>query len=312
MKDNYIRFDWAIKRLLRQKANFVVLEGFLSELLNDDIKIDSLLESEANQEDENDKFNRVDLLARNKKGELIIVEIQNTRELAYFQRMLYGTSKVISEYIYLGDQYKEVRKVYSINIVYFDLGQGNDYIYHGYTHFKGLHCNDELLLSKKQQSTFSRIKAGDIFPEYYVIRVDEFNQKAVTPIDEWIQYLKTGEIAERPHAKGLSEALEILKMDRMTREDKARYIRHMENLRIQWDVLTTAREEGLDEGRDEGLEKGREEGIKKGREEGREEGWQKGLKEGILKTAANMKQSGIPTDLIIRITGLSAEEAEQL
>ncbi len=122
MKDNYIRFDWAIKRLLRQKANFVVLEGFLSELLNEDIRIESLLESEANQEDENDKFNRVDLLARDSKNELIIVEIQNTRELAYFQRMLFGTSKVISEYIHIGDQYKEVRKVYSINIVYFDLG----------------------------------------------------------------------------------------------------------------------------------------------------------------------------------------------
>lgn len=105
MKDNYIRFDWAIKRLLRQKANFVVLEGFLSELLNEDIRIESLLESEANQEDENDKFNRVDLLARDSKNELIIVEIQNTRELAYFQRMLFGTSKVISEYIHIGDQY---------------------------------------------------------------------------------------------------------------------------------------------------------------------------------------------------------------
>jgi len=26
---NYIRFDWMIKRLLRNKSNFVVLEGFL-------------------------------------------------------------------------------------------------------------------------------------------------------------------------------------------------------------------------------------------------------------------------------------------
>ena len=26
--ENYIRFDWAIKRLLRNKANHAVLEGF--------------------------------------------------------------------------------------------------------------------------------------------------------------------------------------------------------------------------------------------------------------------------------------------
>ena len=29
LQDKYVRFDWAIKRLLRQKANFDVLEGFL-------------------------------------------------------------------------------------------------------------------------------------------------------------------------------------------------------------------------------------------------------------------------------------------
>ena len=34
-----IRFDWAIKRLLRHKANFGILEGFLSVLLNEDITI---------------------------------------------------------------------------------------------------------------------------------------------------------------------------------------------------------------------------------------------------------------------------------
>ena len=308
MKDNYIRFDWAIKRLLRQKANFVVLEGFLSELLNEDIRIESLLESEANQEDENDKFNRVDLLARDSKNELIIVEIQNTRELAYFQRMLYGTSKVISEYIHIGDQYKEVRKVYSINIVYFDLGQGEDYIYHGYTHFKGVHTQDELRLSKKQQQTFSRINAGDVFPEYYVIRVDEFNQKAVTPIDEWIQYLKTGEIAERPKAKGLHEASRLLKMDQMSPEDRVRYIRHMDNLRIQWDVLTTARDEGLDEGREKGMEEGLKEGIK----EGIKDGIKEGRKEGVLQTAKKLKALNVPIEIISQSTGLSTEEIKKL
>ena len=68
-------FDWAIKRLLRNKANFVVLEGFLSELLFDDIKIEQILESESNQETENDKFNRVDILTQNSKNEFVIIEI---------------------------------------------------------------------------------------------------------------------------------------------------------------------------------------------------------------------------------------------
>ena len=96
---NLVRFDWAMKRLLRHKTNFVVLEGFLSSLLGEQIHIKHLLESEGNKEDVTDKFNRVDLLAENSKGELIIVEVQNNREIDYFLRMLYGVSKAVTEYI---------------------------------------------------------------------------------------------------------------------------------------------------------------------------------------------------------------------
>ena len=52
-----VSFDWALKRILRSKSNFEVLEGFLSELLRDDIRILEVLESEGNQETEQDKFN---------------------------------------------------------------------------------------------------------------------------------------------------------------------------------------------------------------------------------------------------------------
>ena len=101
LQDRYIRFDWAIKRLLRQKANFDVLEGFLTVMLREEIKIEEILESEGNQESADDKFNRVDIKALNSKGEIIIVEIQNTREIHYLERILYGVAKAITEHISL-------------------------------------------------------------------------------------------------------------------------------------------------------------------------------------------------------------------
>ena len=67
-KSNLVRFDWAAKRLLRNKSNFVVLEGFLSVLLEDKIRIERILESEGNQQKFDDKFNRVDMLAENSKA----------------------------------------------------------------------------------------------------------------------------------------------------------------------------------------------------------------------------------------------------
>ncbi|MBQ5452709.1 MAG: Rpn family recombination-promoting nuclease/putative transposase, partial [Bacteroidales bacterium] len=124
---NYIRFDWMIKRLLRNKSNFVVLEGFLSVLIDRQIKISQLLESESNQENDNQKFNRVDLLVEDEKGEKFLIEVQNDHELDFFQRMAFGASKIITEYMKSGKAYEALPKVYSVNIVYFSLGQGKGY-----------------------------------------------------------------------------------------------------------------------------------------------------------------------------------------
>ena len=106
-KNKYIRFDWAMKRLLRNKVNFGVLEGLLTTLLGERITIQKLLESESNQADEYDKYNRVDILAENSKGEIILIEVQNNNEYAYFQRMLFGTSKLVTEYINRGGRIRQ-------------------------------------------------------------------------------------------------------------------------------------------------------------------------------------------------------------
>ena len=155
MKDRkYISFDWALKRLLRNKANFGVLEGFLTTLLNQQIKIKELLESEGNKDRDDAKYNRVDILAENQQGELLLIEVQGESEYAYFQRILFGASKLVTEYIESGDNYSKVKKVYSVNIVYFDLGQGKDFVYHGKTEFRGIHQNDVLALSPFQKQKF--------------------------------------------------------------------------------------------------------------------------------------------------------------
>ena len=144
LQDKYIRFDWAVKRLLRHKANFGVLEGFLTVLIGDEIHIVEILESEGNQQTEDDKFNRVDIKALNSKNEIVIIEIQNTRELYYLERILYGVAKAITEHISLGETYYKVKKIYSISILYFDIGHGTDYLYHGQNIFKGVHTGDFL------------------------------------------------------------------------------------------------------------------------------------------------------------------------
>ncbi len=287
-KSALVRFDWAVKRFLRNKSNFVILEGFLSTLLEEKITIVRLLESEGNKDARDDKFNRVDMLAEDSKGELIIIEVQNNRELDYFHRMLYGASKAVTDYINEGQEYGIIRKVYSINIVYFELGQGKDYVYHGYTTFRGIHYNDVLQLSIRQREQFVRHEAGDIFPEYYVLRVDGFNDQAKTPLDEWIKFLKTGEIEHDSTAPGLQEASERLRIDQLSPSDKQQYYSDMEAIRYQRSVIKT----GWIEGRADGLAEGKAESQR--------------------QIAAKLKKQGIPADVIIQCTGLSAEEISKL
>lgn len=295
-KDKYIRFDWAIKCLLRNKANFGVLEGFLTVLLGEKIQIMEILESEGNQQREDDKFNRVDIKARNSKDEIILVEVQNTRELYYLERILYGVAKAIAEHIDLGGIYANVKKVYSISILYFDIGQGNDYLYHGQNTFLGVHTGDCLKVTTKEQGAIIRKLPAEIFPEYFLIRVNEFNKVAVTPLEEWIEYLKTGTIRPDTTTPGLEEARQKLIYYNMNKADKLAYDRHLDALMIQNDVLSTAKLEGLEEGRVEG----REEGIMVGRQEEK------------IATARNLKSLNIPIAVIVQATGLSIDEIDRL
>ena len=280
LKDRYIRFDWAIKRLLRQKANFGVLEGFLTVFLGEPITIVELLESEGNQLSEDDKFNRVDIKARNSKGEIIIIEVQNTRELYYLERVLYGVAKAITEHIQLGNSYSEVKKVYSISILYFDLGVGSDYLYHGQNRFVGVHTGDQLQIRTKERDAIVTRLPAEIFPEYILIRVNEFDKVAVTPLDEWMRYLKDGVIASDTTAPGLGEAREKLRYYSMTDKERHAYDEHLNAVMIQNDVLNTAKMEGRMEGR----------------------------MEERLENARNLKKLGVSPDIIARATGLTPEE----
>ena len=288
LHDKYIRFDWAIKRLLRQKANFDVLEGFLTVFLGEKITIIELLESESNQLAADDKFNRVDIKARDSKGEIIIIEVQNTREVHFLERILYGVAKAITEHISLGEGYHEVKKIYSISILYFDIGKGKDYLYHGQNNFVGVHTKDQLEINVKERDAIVTRMPRDIFPEYILIRVNEFNSLAVSPLEEWMTYLKDGTIRPETTTPGLSEAREKLKYYSMSPHERKAYDNHLEAVMIQNDVLSTAKLEGRIEGKAEGR------------------------MEQNIENARNFKKMGVPADIIAKGTGLSIEEIDNL
>ena len=296
VSNKYIRFDWAVKRMLRDKANFAVLEGLITVLTGEKVTIAEILESEGNQESAVDKFNRVDIKAKNEHGDIIIVEVQLTRQLYYLRRMLYGVSKAITEHIEIGNKYDKVKKVYSINILYFDLGQGSDYLYHGKTVFTGVHTGDQLRVNTREADEIKMTVPEDVFPEYYIVRVNEFNDVARTPIEEWLDYLKNNRIKDDTSTPGLKEARQRLLYMTMTDAERKAYDAHMDDIMVQNDVLDTAKMEGRAEGRIEGRAEGRVEGRTAEK----------------IEMAKKMKAMGMAIETISQISGLTAEQIEQL
>lgn len=288
MTRKLISFGWAIKKILRSKANFAILEGFLSELLFTDISIIEVLENETNQSVSDNKYNRVDIKVIDSNQKIILIEIQYSRELDYLQRILFSSAKTIAEHLKIGAAYSDVSKVISINILYFDFGKGDDYIYHGTTHFIGLHNHSELELSAEQKRLYSSEKIADIYPEYYLIEIRNFNDIAKDTLDEWIYFLKNEQIEDNFTAKGLKQAQETLDVLKMNDQERLDYENHQTQLHHEASLYESTYVLG------------------------RMNGMEKGIEKGILITAKNMKQLGMEIKTIAQVTGLSIELLEKL
>ncbi|MDM8527379.1 Rpn family recombination-promoting nuclease/putative transposase [Anaerolineales bacterium HSG24] len=304
-QNRVIRFDWAIKHILRDKANFDILEGFLSAVLREDVEVIQILESESNRDSDRLKYNRVDILVKDTKNRYLIIEIQNQHESDYLYRMLFGASKVIIDTLQIGHSYTDIAKVISISILYFNLGSGNDYVYYGATQFVGLHTKEPLTLRQQEKSEKDKIVLRqiniekEIFPEYYLIQVERFEDVVNSPLDEWVYMLKNEEIRDEFNARNIVQARQKLSVLQMDADKKRQYERYMMDLVIERDVMETAKREARIE---------RIKGLEEGRKEGRMEGW----KEGRIETARKMLAKGYDLTEISEVTGLSLTEIEAL
>jgi predicted transposase/invertase (TIGR01784 family) len=282
-----ISFDYAIKYLLRDKADFGILSGFLTELLGREIVVVSIMESESNKADPKDKSNRVDLKARIDGGELAVFEFQFHQAVDFFGRVLYGVSKAIIEQVSAGDDIYGIKKVYSINIAYYDMGAERDYLFHGkFDGCKGVHYNNEII----GFNAFD--ESEDIHPEYYLIMPKKFDGKMRSLFDEWVYVLQTSTVRDDFTAAGIAEAKVKLDLLRMSPDERKRYETYLANRSSVNSALYTSELKGHAKGLAEGMEKGKAEGLAEAR----------------MEIARNLKASGMDAGEIAQITKLTVSE----
>ena len=129
---------------------------------------------------------------------------------------------------------------------------------------------------------------SQLYPEYYILKVNDFNQVARSPLEKWIYYLNTGDISDNATAPGLNETRQRLNLDRMTKEELNAYYRHLDNIVILRDNIFTERAEGRAEGRAVG-ERNKQ-----------------------IEIARNLKKAGVSRDVILQSSGLKVDEIEKL
>ena len=232
------------------------------------------------------------MLVENEQKERLIIELQYNKEFDYFQRMLFATSKHLTETLQKGKPYQDIKKIFSINLIYFDLGHGSDYVYHGKTEFRGIHQNDILGLSVKQKELFQKDAVYEVYPEYYVIKINNFDDIARDSLDEWIYYFKNNEVKEEFKARGLAEVKAQLQFDELSEQEQQAYEKHEKMLLSERGIISTARIEGKAEGRIEGKAEGEQQAR--------------------IEMAKKMKAKGFDPETISEMTELSTDVVNNL
>mgnify|MGYP001461110925 CR=1 FL=1 len=286
-KEKYINpfTDYGFKRLFGEELNKNLLLDFLNELLKAEQGEITELTYLKNENLGTTELNRkaiFDLYCTNEKGEKFIVELQKTKQKFFKDRTLYYSTFPIRDQAVMGSEWDfELKKVYTIAILDFifdeDKAQPEKIRY-------------DVKLTDQETKMVFYDKLTFIYLE-----MPKFNktvEELETRFEKWLFVLKNLNKLDRIPEKlreniflQLFETAEISKFSQQEYqdyEDSLKYYRDLKN------SLDTKFEEGKIEGKIEGMI------------------------EGKIEVAKNLLQNGVDIEIIIKSTGLTENEINEL
>ena len=298
--------DLFARYLLGKNGNEDLLENLVNATLSDfnfeEVKDLEIIDPFNLSENIDLKESIIDVKAKTKDNKTVIIEFQLCGNKNFIDRIFYYISKNIVSELKEGENYQEVQKIISINLLDFNLDFGDE----GKPHrcFKLIDTeNQNISLDYIQMHLIEVQRFIDILENSTIEELKK--NKLLT----WMKFftsnnLKSIENELKEANPIMTKAIEEYK--RFTSDDKLMraYAARDAFLVGQKMMLSRERKEGIKEG----IEKGIEKGIKKGRKEGKLEG----LKEGQISMAKAMKKDGADIKLISKYTGLSIEEIRKL
>jgi predicted transposase/invertase (TIGR01784 family) len=287
--------DYAFKKFFVDHPDLLV--DFLNAVFLefDQLTIHSLkiLNPELPGEAINDKNAILDILAEDEGGHSFNIEMQAYGVDQFAKRSAFYAFRLYNASIKKGKKHAEIPPVYSVNLLDFDLFPGLSY----HRCFR--------LLDVKEPSV--AMMDGIEFHFIELKKLHKAIDEMKDPLEEWSAFIRfSGSLTEEDMSK-LKEKNPVFKkahsaLKAISRDSKAKieYDRRQATIYFYERTLEKRYAEGIAEGE----QKGKAEGIAEGKAEGEHQR--------NLEIAKQMKEEKLSTDLIQRVTGLTAEEVERL
>ena len=298
--------DLFARYLLGKNGNEDLLENLVNATLSDfnfeEVKDLEIIDPFNLSENIDLKESIIDVKAKTKDNKTVIIEFQLCGNKNFVDRIFYYISKNIVNELHEGEDYQEVQKIISINLLDFNLDFGDE----GKPHrcFKLIDTeNQNISLDYIQMHLIEVQRFIDILENSTIEELK--NNKLLT----WMKFFTSNNLEniekELKEANPIkTKAIEEYK--RFTSDDKLMWAYAARDAFLVGQKMMLSRE------REEGIKEGIEKGIKEGKLEGLKEGKLEGLKEGQISMAKAMKNKNMDINLISEITGLSIEEVRNL
>jgi predicted transposase/invertase (TIGR01784 family) len=282
MKAKYINpfTDFGFKKIFGEEASKILLIDFLNALLLQKNKIVDLSFKNTELLGQTDTDRKViyDIYCENEIGEKFIVELQKAKQNYFKERTIYYSTFPIREQAEKGEWNYNLKSVYCIGILDFTF--------------------DDYEESPEKNEVVHTIKLknqnGNIFYEkltYIYIEMPNFKKaenELTTRLDKWLFFIKNLEDFQNMPAifsdEIFTKAFEKAELAKFGAVDLGNYETSLKIYRDLKGVIDTAFDEGKIEGK---LEK-------------------------KVEIAKALKENGVPNHIIIKTTGLTEEEINEL
>ena len=303
--------------------NIDILIDLLQAVLDlppEDYESVTLVDPHLSRQNADDKLAVLDVKVKTKTGKSIDIEIQLCNERGLRERIVYYTSKMITEQLGEGDAYKDIKKVVTIVITDFvlikdSLARHNCYQLHDKSTGSTLSDIEEIhtLELTKAPGEDEREGLTDWMSFFKAKNEEEYMEAALSNVKIQKAVVILKELSEDERTRMLADEKEKARRDRQAREEYV-FDEGMEQGLAQGMErgLSQGIQQGLEQGMERGVQQGMERGLMQGRDEGLAQGLEQGIRQGVMENARRMKGLGVAAEDIAAFTGLAPEQIAAL